>query len=460
MSANSKPFFFILTAFITVLLLSFLGNTFSVLGVQFKNINIISDLIPGSAAEDTLTAAIPGTFKDSTTKALPDYRTSDEIIGYEGNAPLQAFIKALQDLSSGKRKKVRIAYFGDSMIEGDLLTQDLRKLLQDYFGGRGVGFVPVTSIVAGFRQSVSHSFSQNWNENTFLNRQGLKGSGLFISGHAFRPSENSSVHYSAVNYARLDNFDECYLLYGKTDSTAHFTLNDSVYSFTGNAMFNSQFVAANQHSIKASFSGSGNTIYGFSFESSHGVFLDNLAFRGISGMELQSIPEPMLQSINQSHPYDLIVVQYGPNLLFKPELIDFKWYSKPMETAIAALKQAFPQTSILVVGTADKSVRYDGEYRTQKGVIPLTEVQNRIAHETQTNFWSLYNAMGGRNSMIRWVNSTPPLANVDYTHLTHKGATQVARILFDKLMQVYDPEAASRSQIQPVARYVNVSRGL
>ena len=168
----------------------------------------------------------------------------------------------------------------------------------------------------------------------------------------------------------------------------------------------------------------------------------------------------MLQNISQSHPYDLIVLQYGPNLLFKPDLTDFKWYGKPMENAVAALKQAFPETSILIVGTADKSIRYDGEYSTQIGVLPLIEVQNRIALETQTNFWSLYNAMGGRNSMIRWATANPPLANVDYTHLTHKGATQVARILFEKLMQVYDPEAASRSQIQPVARYVNVSRGL
>ena len=49
-----------------------------------------------------------------------------------------------------KQKKTRIGYFGDSMIEGDLITQDFRSTLQDTFGGIGVGFMPVTSIVAGF----------------------------------------------------------------------------------------------------------------------------------------------------------------------------------------------------------------------------------------------------------------------------------------------------------------------
>ncbi len=458
MSANSKPFYFILIAFFSVLLLSFLGNSFSVFGIQFKNINIISELLPKAVSEHALVANSPIVSKNDSLFQLPDYRLTDRIIGYEGDATLKAFVKALQDLRDGKRKKVRIGYFGDSMIEGDLVTQDLRKLLQDYFGGRGVGFVPITSVVAGFRQSVIHTFSENWKENNFLNSQSPQGSNLFISGHAFHPTDNSSVYYSVVKYSHLDNFDECYLLYGKTDSTSHFTVNDSVFKFNNIESFNSQLVAANQINIRASFGGGNNTLYGFSFESNKGIFVDNLSFRGISGIELQRIPVSMFLSINSSHPYDLIIIQYGPNLLFKPDLTDFKWYEKPMKNAVNSIKQAFPKTSILIVGSADKAARYDGEYLTQKGVLPLIEVQNQIALETQTNFWSLYNAMGGRNSIIKWVNSNPPLANLDYTHLTHKGAAQVARIFFEKLMQVYDPEAASRSQIQPIARYVNVSR--
>ncbi|MDE6431322.1 MAG: hypothetical protein K2K65_09160, partial [Duncaniella sp.] len=35
----------------------------------------------------------------------------------------------------------RIAVVGDSYIEGDIFTQDLRELFQDTYGGQGVGFV-------------------------------------------------------------------------------------------------------------------------------------------------------------------------------------------------------------------------------------------------------------------------------------------------------------------------------
>jgi hypothetical protein len=457
MSANSKPFYFVLATFFIVLLLSFLGNTITVFGLQFKNINIISELFPVST-QDTTQLLPPLPPVNDSLLPVPDYRVSDAIIGYENGATMKAFMKALHELSEGKRKKIRIGYFGDSMIEGDLITQDIRKLLQDYFGGNGVGFVPITSVVAGFRQSVIHSFSENWNETNFLNSSGYKGT-LFLSGHSYHPSESSTVYYAGVKYAHLSSFNESYVFYGMNDSTSTFTVNDSTFEFLHNGLFNKQLVAENVRSVNARFNGSRNIIYGFSFESARGVYIDNLSFRGISGIELQRISPAMFQSVNAVNPYDLIVIQYGPNLLFKPELEDFNWYEKPMKNAILAIKDAFPQASILIVGSADKACRYDGEYHTQKGVLPLIEVQNRVALETKTNFWNLFNAMGGRNSMIRWVNSKPPLANVDYTHLTHKGATKVAQVFYDKLMQIYDPEAASRSKIQPIVRYVAASRG-
>jgi lysophospholipase L1-like esterase len=284
--------------------------------------------------------------------------------------------------------------------------------------------------------------------------------GIFLSGHSFRPSSASYAYYSGVNRLHLRNFEECYLLYGITDSTSTFRVNDSTFQFESHNPFNKQLVQQNQETVHATFSGNDNQVYGFSFESQSGIFVDNLAFRGISGIEIQKINSDVLSAINNSHPYDLIILQYGPNLLFKPDLTDFRWYEKPMKNAVMTLKKHFPYASILVIGSADKGARYEGEVMTQKGVLPLIDVQHKVAYETGTNFWNLYLAMGGRNTMARWASMKPPLANVDYTHLTHKGSAVIARILYDKLMQIYDPEAASRAQIQPVVRYVAVSRGL
>ena len=60
------------------------------------------------------------------------------------------FYRALDELTQRPRQ-VRIAVFGDSFIEADILTADLRSMLQDKYGGCGVGFVTITSMTSGFR---------------------------------------------------------------------------------------------------------------------------------------------------------------------------------------------------------------------------------------------------------------------------------------------------------------------
>lgn len=72
---------------------------------------------------------------------------------------MMRFNRALTRGAAGR--PVRIAVLGDSFIEGDIITADLREQLQNLCGGRGVGFVPFASPLAKFRGTVLHSFS-NW----------------------------------------------------------------------------------------------------------------------------------------------------------------------------------------------------------------------------------------------------------------------------------------------------------
>src|SRR5215813_8857713 len=69
---------------------------------------------------------------------------------------LATFFRALNDT---KNRAVRVAFFGDSFIEGDILTASFRDTLQQLFGGQGVGYVPITSEVAQFRTSIRQTFN-------------------------------------------------------------------------------------------------------------------------------------------------------------------------------------------------------------------------------------------------------------------------------------------------------------
>lgn len=74
---------------------------------------------------------------DSTGVQIEDFST--------GRVGLVRFFSALNNIRELERP-VRIAFLGDSFIEGDIVVADLRAAFQEQFGGNGVGFVPVYSI--------------------------------------------------------------------------------------------------------------------------------------------------------------------------------------------------------------------------------------------------------------------------------------------------------------------------
>jgi hypothetical protein len=73
----------------------------------------------------------------------------------------------------------------------------------------------------------------------------------------------------------------------------------------------------------------------------------------------------------------------------------------------------------------------------------LLAAQQQLARRNHAAFWNLFEAMGGENSMVSWVEESPPMANKDYTHVNSRGAHKIAGLLFDFLMQQYAHPGAS-----------------
>lgn len=87
---------------------------------------------------------------------------------------------------------MRIAVFGDSFIEADIFTADLREMLQKRFGGCGVGFVTITSMTSGYRPTVRHSFG-GWSSHAVTDSVYFDKKKQGVSGHYFVPREGAYV---------------------------------------------------------------------------------------------------------------------------------------------------------------------------------------------------------------------------------------------------------------------------
>jgi hypothetical protein len=100
-----------------------------------------------------------------------------------------------------------------------------------------------------------------------------------------------------------------------------------------------------------------------------------------------------------------------------------------MKKLIIKLKAALPNTPKHMLSVSDRSERRQGNFSTMKAVKSLVSVQEQFAFDNNLLFWNLYKAMGGENSMSKLVNSNPPLAAKDYTHLNFDGGRLIGHKL-------------------------------
>ena len=453
-----RPFIIILLTVAILLFLTWANSNFSFGGFSFKQVNILSD-VTKKAAPSIIPKAIPkekikltkreqklakaGKLNvDSLMQVLQkderisDFRTDSlDILG--------RFFSRLEQVEQGKNR-VRIGWFGDSMIEGDFITQTVRSTLQSQFGGKGVGFVTMLSPVAGFRQTIGQTASSNWQTYTVLKPH--KGFFPGISGQVNIPINSTSTPspWASFNPGTADNkssFQTLKLYYGHSrKNLLTYFLDGKQFtdSLKGRSLVNELTLNAQPglHQLKTVFKGDSLTVFGISDESDNGVLLDNLSLRGNSGTPLQAIPEQVLKQFNNYLKYDLIVLQYGTNVVATTET-NMDWYEKGMIKVINRIKRNFPQADILLISVGDKSYKEDMQFVTQPNVPMLVETQRRIAKETGIAFWNLFQAMGGVNSMAKWVESPIPLANKDYTHVNVRGAAKLGKIISNNLLNEY-----------------------
>lgn len=440
MNSNRRVLDFVVYSTSILILVSLCTSFFHFKNTSLNNINLVADLIKkdSSVTEDT-TGGLAGI--KITQKAHEDfalYRKGHFITDFNTDtmAPsLSAFARKLHELKTGKKQKVRIAYFGDSMIEGDLLTQTLRKLLQQTFGGSGVGFVPVMSKVAQFRQTVSSNYSDGWEEVSFRSGSSRQ---LFFSGHLYHTS-NASVRMTDQTITDTTAILEKSILCGHLPRPVAITVNNRTVTVRANRSFN-RIVLDNDRStgITLAVANDQLPVYGISFESASGIVVDNFSFRGISGTEWGGIDSSFLESIEENNPYDLIVFQYGVNVLYKPNDKNFNWYAKGMLPVIKKFRSCFSQADFLLVSTADRAFRYGTQYRSAVGIDSLIKVQAALAYETGSCFYNQFETMGGTNSIVDWANRKPSLANKDYVHPNHRGAEVLGNYFYEAIMNDYE----------------------
>lgn len=386
-----------------------------------------------------------------------------EVVTEDRDPGLTRFFQRLA--RAGKDKsQIRIAHFGDSMIEGDLITSALREGLQKLFGGKGVGFVPIHSPHPGFRKTIGHRFSPDWERYVIMgSRNPLNAFG--ISGEYFLTQPASPlpwVKYEGVDYVSGTSlFPEARLFYGKVPPTQRsgegpgaFVQVDTGFdqdtlALRGTGLVNQvSLIRLPASTLTLHFSvPTKMPLFGVDIASSTGVIVDNFPSRGNTGTQLNRINPRVISEFHAALDYDLVILQFGLNLV-KSDRIDYTRYKRKMEEVIRTLQNALPGVDILLVGVTDKGSNINGEMVTDPSIPHILKTQKELAASMNLPFLDIFSAMGGEGTMIRWAEATPPMANKDYAHVNEAGGAILGGLIKDYLLehfqQFQDRAAAAR----------------
>ncbi|MBX2972071.1 MAG: hypothetical protein KF797_03120 [Flavobacteriales bacterium] len=412
----------------------------------------LADSLP---AVDTTIVVEPFVFDSTKLRPLEDrialhYPNGNKEILW----PLFAKLEAAR---SGKQP-LRIMHYGDSQLEGDRITAYVRNKLQAQFGGSGPGLIAVADIVPSF--SIDRVISPNWMRYSVMGRkdptQHHDRFGALSSFSRFTPigpdsiAPDSAEHEATVTlrplrraYGKAQQYNEVKLYYGWHRAPVTIELRNGtelvsseVIAPADRLLIREWKFATTPAELTLTFKGTDSPdVYGISLEGRTGICMDNIAARGAAGYEFRKADQALLNAMYNDLHVELLILQYGgnviPNLKSAEEAAQ---YGRFFGGQIARFKKMIPGVPVIVIGPSDMSIK-DGEtYVTRPFVEEVRDAMKANTLAQGAVFWDMYEAMGGRNSMVSWVEADPPLAATDYTHFSPQGAKKVGELFFTALI--------------------------
>ncbi|MDR2978983.1 MAG: GDSL-type esterase/lipase family protein [Bacteroidales bacterium] len=348
-------------------------------------------------------------------------------------------------LENEQDEVVRILHYGDSQIEMDRMTSDIRKFFQHKFGGGGPGLIPLQQTVSS--TSVYQSVSGELSDYAVYGTSS-KSKDRFYGPLVRYYKINGKVHLT-VSAPQHKQTDEKLLTYKKVTvlskdlkgglqaklkpnkQTECELVNDSIginyFTFA---------LDTPTHRFTLTLHGNAD-IYGIMVDHQKGVAVDNIPIRGSSGTFFTGMEDSLLVKMYKDMRVGMIILQFGGNSV--PGISGYQgiaYLKNTIASQIRFIRRCCPQAKILFIGPSDMSLRINGVLQTYPRLADLNEALKEAALENGAAYWDMFTIMGGEGSMIAWVSNG--FAGNDYIHFTPKGAARIGEALVHSFSLLYE----------------------
>jgi lysophospholipase L1-like esterase len=370
-----------------------------------------------------------GEIQESSAPAVAEARLVDP------SGDLNHFYASLERTERREPNAItRIVHYGDSPTTADLITGDIRLMLQRRFGDAGHGFSLVAKPWA-------------WYEHRDI---GLRGSGWSIMA-ASMPGKNDGLFglggvsfQSSAGTSRIALRDPSHtgaeVSFLKQPGGGSFSLSadgvelgnvptDGEERAPGFARFKLPATGARTIEIQAH---GAVRLFGIVLEKAGpGITYDSLGMNGAHvALLAHNFNEAHWAAQLQHRQPDLVVLNYGTNESGFASFVGGT-YEKELRLAVKRLRRALPDVSLLLMSPMDRAERVaGGEIKTLATIPKIVAIQERVARENNCAFFNTFTAMGGAGTMSRWYEAHPRMVSADFIHPSPGGAKLVGNQLY------------------------------
>ena len=347
-------------------------------------------------------------------------------------------------------RTVRVVHYGDSQIELDRISSNLREALQERFGGCGTGMFPAltTTPMASVSHYASGGFAfyamvvDSTTQRAGHNRYGPLSQVTALYGGG---TVNIRAQHQKSTLEHVRSFQSVSVLYGRaSEDFSAAAQSDTlrpvpVIRTDSCATWMTWTFDRPVEKATLRFTGSAE-IYGVATDGVAGVTVDNIPMRGSTGHILTRIDSDLMKASFRLDGTRLVILQFGGN--FVPAARSSQAISEYMDQVreqIAYYRDVAPDAKILFIGPSDMAASTeDGRIVSYRRLPEVVDSLKAVSLASGAAYWDLYRMMGGQNSMAQWVRHYPAYAGPDYVHFTPAGATLVGETLARSLLTYYD----------------------
>ena len=356
------------------------------------------------------------------------------------NDSVEYLFPLFESLDNAMTQHVHIMHYGDSQIEGDRITGYLRLRLQERFGGAGPGLLPLVQPIGAtsVAQRLSDTIPSYYAGGMMGDRDSHNDYGAMAQFARLETPLDSGITLT-ITTRRSSPFRRIILYASDVDS-----LNAEIGG-TKKSIANrdktcslSWILRKDLKKVSVAMAGKAN-ILGLAVDGETGVTASNIPMRGSDGTFFTRISKSAVKYMLDDLNTRLVLLEFGGNALpCIRDSVGVEKFCKGFAKQIRYINDVCPEARIIVIGPADMSTKINGRLQTHSMLPRLVSRLRETTVETGAAYWDMYDAMGGYNSMLSWVEHKPQWAATDYIHFTPKGADRIAELLWKSLMVYYD----------------------